>query len=98
MTAPAASHHGMSWRESAACRCCDPELFFPIGNSGPALVQAQRAKAICARCPVRQRCLAFALDTHQEYGIWGGRDEGERRVLHRPPSGVATARSSSADE
>lgn len=98
MTAPAASDHGMSWRESAACRCCDPELFFPIGNSGPALVQAQRAKAICARCPVRQRCLVFALDTHQEYGIWGGRDEGERRVLHRPPSGVATARSSSADE
>ena len=85
MTAPAASYHGTSRRESAACRCCDPELFFPIGKIGPALVQVQRAKAICARCPVRQRCLAFALDTGQEYGIWGGYDEDERRVLHRRP-------------
>jgi WhiB family transcriptional regulator, redox-sensing transcriptional regulator len=86
VTAPAVSCPGASWRESAACRCCDPELFFPIGNAGPALVQAQRAKAICARCPVRQRCLAFALDTHQEYGIWGGHDEEERRTLRRRPA------------
>jgi WhiB family transcriptional regulator, redox-sensing transcriptional regulator len=83
VTAPAASYHGASWRESAACRGCDPELFFPIGKAGPAVVQAQRAKAICARCPVRQCCLAFALDTRQEYGIWGGHDEDERRILHR---------------
>lgn len=83
MTAPAASYRRSSWRESAACRADDPEIFFPIGRSGPALAQARRAKAVCAHCPVRLRCLAFALDTHQEYGIWGGYDENERRVLHR---------------
>jgi WhiB family transcriptional regulator, redox-sensing transcriptional regulator len=83
VTTLVASYHGTSWRASAACRSCDPELFFPIGNAGPALVQVQRAKAVCARCPVRQRCLAFALDTQQEYGIWGGCDEDERRVLYR---------------
>ena len=61
----------------------NPELFFPIGTAGRALAQIQRAKAVCASCPARQRCLTFALDTHQEYGIWGGYDEDERRILHR---------------
>jgi WhiB family transcriptional regulator, redox-sensing transcriptional regulator len=83
VTAPAASYRAGSWRESAACRGDDPEIFFPIGKTGPALAQVQRAKAVCAHCPVRPRCLAFALDTHQEYGIWGGYDEDERRILRR---------------
>lgn len=78
-----AAYDHASWRESAACRAFDPELFFPIGKAGRAIAQVQRAKAICAGCPVRERCLAFALDTHQEYGIWGGYDEDERRRLHR---------------
>ena len=73
-----------SWRDAAACRRADPELFFPIAKSGPALTDIQRAKAICAACPVRQPCLAFALATGQEFGIWGGYDEDERRWLrHR---------------
>ena len=72
-----------SWRESAACRVLDPELFFPIGETGVAIAEIQRAKAVCDSCPVRQRCLTFALDTHQVYGIWGGYDEEERRILHR---------------
>jgi WhiB family redox-sensing transcriptional regulator len=83
VTTPAASYRDTSWRQLAACRADDPEIFFPIGKSGPALVQAQQAKAVCAHCPVRLRCLAFALDTHQQHGIWGGYDETERRVLHR---------------
>ena len=72
-----------AWRESAACRQADPELFFPIGQAGPAVAGIQRAKAVCARCPVRQPCLAYALDTRQEFGIWGGCDENELRLLHR---------------
>lgn len=82
MTAPVSSR-GSSWRESAACRGHDPEIFFPIGKTGPALAQVQRAKAICSHCPVRPCCLVFALETDQEYGIWGGCDEDERRVLRR---------------
>ena len=54
---------------------------FPVGKTGPALAEIRRAKAVCVGCPVRQRCLAFALDTRQEYGIWGGCDADERRVL-----------------
>jgi WhiB family redox-sensing transcriptional regulator len=60
------------WRLAAACRSADPELFFPISSSGPALAQIAAAKAICAGCRVRRECLAFALRTCQRHGIWGG--------------------------
>ena len=72
-----------SWRESAACQGVDPELFFPVGVTGPAVVQIRAAKAICGRCPVRERCLAYALDTGQTAGVWGGCDENERLALYR---------------
>ena len=72
-----------NWREQAACRHEDPDLFFPIGTSGPALMQAEQAKAICRRCPVREPCLEFALDTGQTLGVWGGTGETERRALQR---------------
>ncbi|HZF93183.1 WhiB family transcriptional regulator [Streptomyces sp.] len=72
-----------NWREQAACRLEDPDLFFPIGTSGPALMQAEQAKAICRRCPVREPCLEFALDTGQTLGVWGGTGETERRALQR---------------
>ena len=79
--APARIEDG--WRSHAACRREDPELFFPIGSAGPALAQIVAAKAICARCPVRKACLRFALGTGQDYGIWGGLTENERRSLRR---------------
>jgi WhiB family redox-sensing transcriptional regulator len=72
-----------SWRAEAECRHVDPEIFFPIGLTGQALVIAAEAKAVCARCPVRLACLQFALDANQQFGIWGGYDEEERRQLRR---------------
>lgn len=66
------------WRELAACLSENPELFFPISGTGRGLLQAVRAKAVCGGCPVRQRCLDYALDTRQAYGIWGGLGEEER--------------------
>jgi WhiB family redox-sensing transcriptional regulator len=71
------------WRTRAACRGEDPDLFFPIGVTGPAIPQIAAAKAVCAGCPVREACGAFALTTNQEYGIWGGLDEEERREQRR---------------
>ena len=53
------------------------------GSAGLAAREDQRAKTICASCPVRQPCLMSALATGQEFGIWGGYDEGERGLLHR---------------
>lgn len=67
----------------AACREEDPDLFFPIGSTGPALVQTEDAKAVCRSCPVRQECLRWALDNGQDAGVWGGLDESERRTLKR---------------
>ena len=73
----------MSWRDRARCRAEDPELFFPVGSSGPALAQLEDAKAVCRRCPVAVECLAWALATGQTAGVWGGLSEDERRELRR---------------
>ncbi|MEU9201633.1 WhiB family transcriptional regulator [Streptomyces sp. NPDC048332] len=72
-----------NWRMRAACREDDPDLFFPIGSTGPALVQTEEAKAVCRGCPVRRECLRWALDNGQDAGVWGGLDETERRALKR---------------
>ncbi|WLQ38903.1 WhiB family transcriptional regulator [Streptomyces laculatispora] len=72
-----------NWREHAACRDADPDLFFPIGTTGPALVQAEDAKAVCHGCPVREVCLQWALENGQDSGVWGGLGEDERRALKR---------------
>jgi WhiB family redox-sensing transcriptional regulator len=73
----------MDWRHAAACREVDPELFFPIGNSGPALLQIEEAKQVCRRCSVMDECLRWAIDSGQDAGVWGGMSEDERRTLKR---------------
>lgn len=73
----------MTWRLEAACRGHDPELFFPIGLTGPARAQLEEAKAVCAGCPVRGRCLDWAVLTGVDHGVWGGLSEDERRALKR---------------
>ena len=73
----------MDWRNEAVCRDEDPELFFPVGNSGPSLSQIAKAKLVCNRCPVTSTCLKWALETGQDAGVWGGMSEEERRALKR---------------
>ena len=73
----------MDWRHKAVCRDEDPELFFPVGNSGPALAQIADAKLVCNRCPVTTECLTWALDSGQDAGVWGGMSEDERRATPR---------------
>ncbi len=73
----------MDWRHVAACREEDPELFFPIGNTGPALSQIEEAREVCRRCPATDPCLQWALETGQDAGVWGGLSEDERRALKR---------------
>ena len=75
----------------AACRDEDPELFFPVGNTGPALIQAEAAKAVCRRCPEMAACLFWALESGQAHGVWGGASEDERRLLERRAARRAVA-------
>ncbi len=73
----------MDWRNEAACRDVDPDLFFPIGTTGIAVEHVDAAKRICATCTVREPCLEFALASNQDAGVWGGLTEDERRTLKR---------------
>ena len=82
LSIPAEFDH-QAWRRSAACRDIDLTLFFPVGSTGPAIHQIAAAKSVCRGCPVRLACLQYALETHQNDGVWGGLDEGERRELRR---------------
>ncbi len=73
----------MDWRHNAVCREEDPELFFPVGETGPAVMQIEEAKAVCRRCPVKEACLQWALESGQHEGVWGGLSESERRAMKR---------------
>jgi WhiB family transcriptional regulator, redox-sensing transcriptional regulator len=78
-----ATWNNLSWRQHRACADLDTNMFFPIGLTTAALEQTTLAKSICQSCPVNNQCLEFALRTLQDYGIWGGRTEDERRVIRR---------------
>jgi len=64
------------WRQQAACHGTDLDLFYPERgqSAGP-------ARQVCARCPVRQPYLEYALSNRITSGIWGGQTERERRPL-----------------
>ena len=80
---PPAPSGSPDWRDKAACRNVDAELFFPIVSTGPPLLQLAWAKQVCAGCAVRTPCLEWALASGQEAGVWGGTTEDERRALRR---------------
>ena len=61
----------------------EPDLFFPIGTTGPAVDQIEAAKRVCRGCDALEPCLDFALATNQESGVWGGTSEEERRKLRK---------------
>ena len=74
---------GRDWRSRAACLGTDPELFFPVAETGPLYdAQVAAAKHVCARCPVATECLAEAM-ARIPYGIAGGLTEDERRTVTR---------------
>ncbi len=74
------------WQMRAACRGADTTLFFApsyFEKREEKDAREVRAKAICARCPVRDQCLEYALRIREPHGIWGGLNEMERRQLLR---------------
>ena len=73
----------MTWRSRAACLDEDPELFFPVGNTGPAFLQIDKAKAVCRRCEAIEPCLSSAILSSKDDGVFGGLSADERRSLKR---------------
>jgi WhiB family redox-sensing transcriptional regulator len=66
------------WRQRAACRGVDPDIFYPVSDE-----DAEDAKAICRLCPVQEKCLEWALANREREGVWGGATERERRRIIR---------------
>ena len=64
------------WMADGLCRDKPPAVFFPSDGVG-----VDRARKICASCPVRELCLEYALDNRIDHGVWGGTSERERRRI-----------------
>ncbi|MGD8148569.1 WhiB family transcriptional regulator [Ornithinimicrobium sp. Y1694] len=77
------------WQYDGACRTVSPEVFFhPEGERGPARRERdERAKAVCATCPVLQQCRDQALTAREPYGVWGGMTEAEREAYYAHQAG-----------
>lgn len=66
------------WQQAARCRDLDSSLFFPARGES-----SNRARAVCAECPVSSNCLEMAITERLEVGIFGGKTPRERKVLRR---------------
>jgi WhiB family redox-sensing transcriptional regulator len=70
------------WRQEAACRGLDPDMFFPQYQD-----QEEEAKQVCRTCPVADECLDYAITHKEEHGIWGGMNHKERNAAKRRRAG-----------
>lgn len=68
------------WQIGAPCGETDPEAFFPEKGKGG---NVKEVKKICQSCDVQARCLEYALEKGEKFGIWGGLTERQRRGLRR---------------
>lgn len=86
------THPETDWFDEAACRGVDTDVFFPVSDA-----QADKAKAICATCPVREQCLEYALEVRPPEGVWGGLTSVERhRMIRRRQKAARKARGAAA--
>lgn len=75
------------WVAHAACKYSDTSLFYDPEDS-----EIAAAVAVCRTCPVQAECLAFALETGENFGVWGGTTETERKKLWRQIKDAANPR------
>ena len=76
-----------TWMDRAACKGQTEKFFAPLGMKKARKEFLDEARAICARCPVREECLSYALEFSpvEMHGLWGGLEgrelarEGRRR-------------------
>jgi len=69
---------GLDWMQDAKCatEAIDPDTFFAENKD-----DAMEAIAMCGTCPVRFQCLTYALQTREDWGVWGGVTTRRRRNL-----------------
>jgi WhiB family redox-sensing transcriptional regulator len=68
----------VEWQSWARCVEVDPEIFFPERGGS-----SRAARAVCDLCEVRTDCLEYALNNKEQFGIWGGTSERERRRIRK---------------
>lgn len=75
------------WHQGAACVGAKDVVFFggsedndkpPFSNT-----DVKTARELCASCPVFFDCLEHALTRREEYGVWAGTTQKERKQLFR---------------
>lgn len=95
------------WWEQAVCARVDPEVWFPASRR---IAELNRAKELCADCPVRAQCLDEAMRAEgaagasNRSGVFGGQSPTARRRLYEtdpvrwggPPTDVAPVKSAAA--
>ncbi|MGW5352235.1 WhiB family transcriptional regulator [Streptomyces sp. NPDC004031] len=78
--APDTTDDASVWMDRANCRDDDPEVFFDERAAGAAL-------SACRYCPVREQCLAWALELEgalaasHRFGVYGGLTSKQRAKL-----------------
>lgn len=82
------------WADDARCRGRDATLFFGPNQFEPKrerLAREAAAKEICRGCPALEACRDFALREGENFGVWGGLGEADRRALltRRQPAAKA---------
>lgn len=71
-----------SWVAHALCAEQEPDNLFVQGST------QRQVRMVCMQCPVRIECLADALQSEANFGVWGGLTERERRAILRHYSDV----------
>ena len=66
------------WMENAKCKGRTDIHWFPERSEGHLVAGVKR---FCSDCPVRKRCLRWALDNNIPYGVWGGKSSTDRKML-----------------
>ncbi|MCG0066267.1 WhiB family transcriptional regulator [Streptomyces tricolor] len=71
----------LAWLQHAACAGMDVRAFFSSGHHARA--QVNEARRVCATCPVQTQCAAWAIETGERWGVWGGMSQKQLREKRR---------------
>ena len=79
------------WRDDAACRDADPDLFFPDRHDRARAAPDPGGQTDLPDLPAQTRCLAWALDHGVTDGVRGGTTEDQRRAIRSLPKTLTSS-------